>query len=620
MKLYLALLFTFATATTIASRKIGRASYEVWGCDQSNTVPGLDALGVQGSFLWIWDSNDVKEVIKTGVTPLSKPCTPDAKSGPCDLLQMFPGTLLDSVSNQALSESEGFGRWHGVTVDPQNRYVIANIFAPNGGYIGIVDVETRGAVGLFRATLTTFDVGSDTNKTTRNVHMSFWNHDGSAIIIHNLAGKAVERINVERDGEEKITGLNFDKSATVGIGKGMKVAAEASFFIGKNAFGESLLGGVVGSYDDADLGDLISATAECKEDGCSSVDADNSAASSPGRPNNLPICPVISPNGLIFNTLAGGGVLVMDSKDTPMSVVASYPNSKIYGAGVCGEAVGDKIYFTSGNSASGAGTTQSMWALFAFDSSNFDRNNTNPDPSFKFEFPGTATGGRVEGDPTNESGQIPGISTRRDAHDLAGTVDGKYVHVIDRIQDVLDVFDTNTDEHVGTYSLRTKSGAIDDNEAGACNDASVTDGGDEFDVNNPTSDFISPTPDGKYMMLSTRGPAPVSAGHSAQGSCPGVGIVELKDGGTSGALVGVFRSVNTIPDNLEIISPAGGVPYSGKERSDVHDVVVIKKSDSNGISYSGDMESISHSAAPSYVIGRVLIGLIISSALIAIYV
>merc|ERR1712174_42764 len=191
-------------------------------------------------------------------------------------------------------------------------------------------------------------------------------------------------------------------------------------------------------------------------------------------------------------------------------------------------------------------------------------------------------------------------------------------HVIDRIQDVLDVFDTKTDEHVGTYSLRTKSGAIDDNEAGACNDASVTDGGDEFDVNNPTSDFISPTPDGKYMMVSLRGPAPVSAGHSAQGSCPGVGIINLREGGTSGALVGVLRSVNEISDTLETISPSGGVPYSGKERSDIHDVVVIKtrntKLDTNPSSaVSPKSSAVSHSA-----IGAVLILLINFYTLMAI--
>lgn len=59
-----------------------------------------------------------------------------------------------------------------------------------------------------------------------------------------------------------------------------------------------------------------------------------------------------APNGLIFNTFGGGGLLVTDSTKTPMNVVAYYPNTKVYGAGVCGEAVGDKVYFTSGNSAS----------------------------------------------------------------------------------------------------------------------------------------------------------------------------------------------------------------------------------------------------------------------------
>ena len=88
---------------------------------------------------------------------------------------------------------------------------------------------------------------------------------------------------------------------------------------------------------------------------------------------------------------------MMDSTKTPMSIVASYPNSVIYGAGVCGaEAVGDKVYVTSGNSASGAGVTQSMWALFAFDSNQTDGIIT-PDPVSSFEFPGTATGGRKEG-------------------------------------------------------------------------------------------------------------------------------------------------------------------------------------------------------------------------------
>ena len=110
--------------------------------------------------------------------------------------------------------------------------------------------------------------------------------------------------------------------------------------------------------------------------------------------------------------------------------------------------------------------------------------------------------------------------------------------------------------------------------------AGLMDGGDNFTINNPGADFIAPSPDGKYMMLSLRGPAPVSATHSAQGSCPGVGIVELKDGGASGSLVGILRSVNEIEDTVGVVSPPGGIPYVGKERSDVHDVIVIKKAGS----------------------------------------
>merc|ERR1711862_877625 len=136
--------------------------------------------------------------------------------------------------------------------------------------------------------------------------------------------------------------------------------------------------------------------------------------------------------------------------------------------------------------------------------------------------------------------------------------------------------------------------------------------------NDPATDFISPTPDGKYMMVSLRGPAPVSAGHSAQGSCPGVGIIELKEGGTSGALVGVLRSVNEMSDTLETISPVGGISYSGKERSDIHDVVVIKtrntKLDTNP---SSDVSPKSSAVSPS-AIRAVLVGLIISYSLMAI--
>jgi hypothetical protein len=394
----------------------------------------------------------------------------------------------------------------------------------------------------------------------------------------------VERVNVERDGSGKITSLVFDKGATVGMGKDMKVATEASFFQGNNAFGVPLLGGVTGSYNDEALGNLTP-TGHCKENGCAGAADD--AAASPGRPNNVPICPVMASNGLVFNTFGGGGLLVLDSTQTPMSIVGAYGNLVVYGAGVCGEEVSGQVYLTSGVSASSAGADQSMFALYAFDpsmyvSADYQENTPEPNLVYNDEVDTTATGGKTVGDPTNDSGQIPGTTTRRDAHDLAGTLDGKYVHVVDRIKNVVEVFDSQTGNRIGAYDLTTETGVAGDGSTGPCGAASITDGGEGFPTNDPGPDFIDPTPDGKYMMISFRGPAPVSAGHAAQGSCPGVGIVELKDGGASGALVGVLRSTNTVPDNLGEISPAGGAPYTGEERSDIHDVVVVFGDDGLG--------------------------------------
>ena len=78
-----------AAATTSSAVAKSSTTYEVWGCDQSNTVAGLDTLGAKGSYLWIWDNVDVDDVINTGVTPKSKGCTPDSTEGPCDLLEML---------------------------------------------------------------------------------------------------------------------------------------------------------------------------------------------------------------------------------------------------------------------------------------------------------------------------------------------------------------------------------------------------------------------------------------------------------------------------------------------------------------------------------------------------
>ncbi len=75
--------------------------------------------------------------------------------------------------------------------------------------------------------------------------------DGSAIIVDNLHGKMIERIDVMRGKEGKINDLVFNKSAGVYLGKDFSLQAEATAFYGTNAFGNSLIGLVGGDYDEA---------------------------------------------------------------------------------------------------------------------------------------------------------------------------------------------------------------------------------------------------------------------------------------------------------------------------------------------------------------------------------
>ncbi|MGI0479816.1 hypothetical protein ACN4EE_03410 [Geminocystis sp. CENA526] len=55
--------------------------------------------------------------------------------------------------------------------------------------------------------------------------------------------------------------------------------------------------------------------------------------------------------------------------------------------------------------------------------------------------------------------------------------------------------------------------------------------------NDPAPDLMEASPDGKYVFVALRGAIPVSVAHSGQGSCPGVGVIEVKENGASGHLV-----------------------------------------------------------------------------------
>lgn len=92
--------------------------------------------------------------------------------------------------------------------------------------------------------------------------------------------------------------------------------------------------------------------------------------------------------------------------------------------------------------------------------------------------------------------------------------------------------------------------------------------------NDPVPDLLDGTPNGRYLTVALSGPSPVSVNHLAHGSCPGVGIVELTDGGAYGQLVTVLNTRNTL--DTRVVNAPGGHAYIGSERSDVHGVISVR--------------------------------------------
>lgn len=574
----LATAMTTATGPVAAENDRSKSvGYEVWGADQSNSVPGAEARGVDGSYIWVWNSEDILRQVRQGITAEPLGCDGGNRpgDGPCDVKDVFPGTLVESDGGEATGAVLGdhlYGRLHGMLTDPQNRYLNVNLFGPGQGFVGIIDGATKEAVALFRVSGTT---------AGRSVHMSFWNSDGSALLIANLNGKVLERIDITRDESGAIVGAAFNRSASLGVGKSMEITEEARVYLGANGQGNQMLGSIVGDYEDADLDDLTPA-GKCRENGCESgpdgIDG--------GRVNNVIICPIMSSDDNSYITFGGGGLLIADTTVTPMTIVGEYGQQVINGAGCGGVQVGDSMWLNAGVSASGAGADQSTFTIYTLDDTAFGtvQPENTPAPSVLFKdadaadgnAANTATIGNVEGDPNpNTTGQLPGMTTRRDSHGMAATVNGRYVHTVDRIQNVVEVIDTGSYQR-STYDLTSQNGL--GQGLGACEIASVTDD-PGLPTNDPAPDLMQATPDGRYIVVALRGPVPVSVTHSAQGSCPGVGVIKLTANGRLGRLETVLRSTNIV-DDTPVVAP-GGHAYIGAEHSDVHGASVRVRVEDN---------------------------------------
>jgi hypothetical protein len=231
------------------------------------------------------------------------------------------------------------------------------------------------------------------------------------------------------------------------------------------------------------------------------------------RPDNAPICPILDKeNDLGFVTLRGGGLFVVKANETPMEIVAEYTNDVIKGNGCGGLESGDSMFMNSGG-----GTAQNLFTfeVYRFPLAGYSPENPPNYPEVELIFADN--------------------SEDRDSHGMVLTNHERYLWVFDRGSSLAEIFDTSTGSHVNTMYL-------DQNAEGRL-----------------TPDLASLSPAGNRIFVSLRGPEALTGDpHVATGSAPGIGIINVQQGGRSGTLHSVV--------------PISNIGTDGVERADAHGI------------------------------------------------
>jgi hypothetical protein len=225
------------------------------------------------------------------------------------------------------------------------------------------------------------------------------------------------------------------------------------------------------------------------------------------RSDNAPICPITeSTSTYAFVTLRGGGLLVVNVKETPMKVVASLTDRQIHPGGCGGTQVGDTMYVNSGGGWPVAPLAYDVYAI-----------NMS-------ELPGSV------------SAKL--ISTRdtmfADSHGMVGV--GQYLWVVDRAGNNLEIIDSVTNLSVGLIKL-----------AGAHSQ-------------DPAPDLIGVSPDNSYVFTNMRGVHPLTGNNkgvnNAKGSTPGIMVIKVTHGGRNGEVIGIAK-VSNMKNGKETADPHG---------------------------------------------------------------
>ena len=500
--------------------------WEVWLADQSDSadISADNPTGTYGSRIIIYESSDIL------AAPSGWYAEDDPDYGPTVIqaVDVFPHAFEElGLDIRVL---------HGMLPDPTHRYMNANFFGPGQGMVGIIDAEgqcmeladgsrecgriqgtPREAAKLAKALFrTTGPEGSGPSN-----HMSYFSPDGSKLIISNLAAKLLERIDYDAETDT----FTFNKTATLDLVGGRDLTAW-------EAEADSTLpdGRVSGAYHNFQT--VYTPSGALKE--------------GPGRPNNVVVCGRPSSNNQhAYLTLGGGGLFVVDITTEPMSIVAEYTNDVVSGAGCGGEEGGGYMHINAGVSASPAGSDDSVFVLYGFpldypDGANPHTTPNVPRPVKYFEHK------RLNIAETDAQG----LASRRDAHGSYVSHDDRHLYQVDRIGNVIEIFDIDRiiDDPDATPDEQTAAhvSTIDLTGSGLCvgeGPPFVNQAGEAYEFSDdPAGDSLVLSPDGSMIIVSLRGPHPISVRHAAQGSCPGVGVVTLNEDRTGGELSHVFRT------------------------------------------------------------------------------
>jgi DNA-binding beta-propeller fold protein YncE len=236
------------------------------------------------------------------------------------------------------------------------------------------------------------------------------------------------------------------------------------------------------------------------------------------RPDNAPICPLVDgASRHTFVTLRGGGLFVVDARATPMRIVAEYDSTTVHGNGCGGAEVGASMFINSGG-----GTTANLtqFDVYRFETAALGVSNApnRPGPSVVF---------------TDGAGH-------RDAHGTVITPNERFLWVADRAANVIEVFDARSHQRLAPIQM---VGPLS---------------------SDPTPDLLDLAPSGDLVFVTLRGPTPLSGDpHVSTGSTPGLGVMEIEDGGRRGTL----RS----------ILPISNLDAAGVERADPHGIRVRRR-------------------------------------------